>query len=476
MEEMNQKREALARPATVAVMHFFSERTDGVSLQIHENDRVLAEQGWRVIECSADARDKDGFLLPELDYSLPTVQMFKRRDPAEAQDENAMESAFEEQVQVIKRKLGELIRQYQPQVMHIRNMLSLPIHPVATVAMAEFMTEHPEIGFLTQHHDFSFEDEFVPGDRKKAYEVPYPGIQKRIEEALLYTTPRVHHAVINSLMQKTLLDRFGLHAAVIPDAFDFSIQPRKIPNLRKRLGIREQDFVVGAMARIIPRKAMEVAVQFIATLRERRSDFLGEGRGIHRRTITGDSRFLLLLPQAAGLDEPRNAAYFKKLRQFAGAQGVEIFYIGDQVVADSAYGGEADKIPFYSLYNAVDLQMFPSYQEGFGNQFLEAVALGDGVVCAHVYPVMEADILPRISPEGIISLGTNQEYTLDEMGLVHLREDILQAAVEHEIHFLLHPDEEQRVATTTRSRLLAAFDAAVVGHHLSELLTRAARA
>jgi hypothetical protein len=238
MGETNQKQDVLSRPPTVAVVHFFSEKTDGVSLQIHENDRVLAEQGWRVIECSADAREKDGFLLPELDYSVPEVQAFKSRDLAGEQDEHAIESVFEEQVRVIKRKLEEMIRQYQPQVLHVRNMLSLPIHPVATVAMAEFIAEHPEIGFLTQHHDFSFEDDFVPGDRKKAYEIPYPGIQKRIEEALLYTTPRVHHAVINSLMQKTLLDRYGLHAAVIPDAFDFTIQPGEIPDLREQLGIR----------------------------------------------------------------------------------------------------------------------------------------------------------------------------------------------------------------------------------------------
>ena len=45
MGETNQKQDVLSRPPTVAVVHFFSEKTDGVSLQIHENDRVLAEQG-----------------------------------------------------------------------------------------------------------------------------------------------------------------------------------------------------------------------------------------------------------------------------------------------------------------------------------------------------------------------------------------------------------------------------------------------
>lgn len=463
-----------SRRGTVAVVHFFSERTDGVSLQIHENDRVLAEVGWKVVECSADASGANDFLLPELDYATPEVQRLKRPGEAGAQNEAAIEQAFENQVRVIQAKLRELIRQHQPQVIHVRNILSLPIHPAATVAMAQCIAEHPQVGFLTQHHDFSFEDDFVPGDRKQAYELPYPGLQRRVEEALLYTTPQVHHAVINSLMQKSLLARYGYQAVVIPDAFDFETRPGEIAHLREKIGVRATDLVIGTMARIIPRKAMEVAVQFIAALQKRKSEFLGEGRGIHGRTLTEETRFLLLLPQAAGLDEPKNASYFKNLRRYAEEQGVETLYIGDRVVADSAYEGEADQIPFYSLYQAVDLLMFPSYQEGFGNQFLEAVALGRGVVLAHLYPVMEADIYPHIPPGGVIPLGTNRDYVLDESGLVHVRSEVLQAAVDQAMHLLLHPAEERTRAAGTRQQLKAVFDASVVGKYLSAVLVRIA--
>ncbi|HET8844945.1 MAG TPA: hypothetical protein VFN35_25960, partial [Ktedonobacteraceae bacterium] len=423
---------------------------------------------WNVVECSADTAS--GFLLPELDYSTPQVQIFKHRNAHEYQDE-AIEKAFEEQVQVIRTKLAEMIRQHQPQAIHFRNILSLPIHPAATVAMAECIAEHPQIKFLAQHHDFSFEDDFVPGDRKKAYEIPYPNIQKRVEAALLYTTPQVQHAVINSLMQKSLLARFGYHAALIPDAFDFATQMTEIAKLRERLGVRDNDLLIGTMARIIPRKAMEVAVQFIVALRKRKDEFVGTGRGIHGRTITDDTRFFLLLPQASGLDEPENALYFKKLCTYAEEQGVDVLYLGDQIVADSAYEGQPDLIPFYSLYQATDILMFPSYQEGFGNQFLEAVALGQGVVVAHLYPVMEADILPRIPSGGVITLGTNSDYTLDEIGLVHVQEHILHAAVDQAIYLLLHPTEERARADETRQSLKAVFDASVVGKHISRLLS-----
>ena len=339
--------------------------------------------------------------------------------------------------------------------------------------MAEFIAEHPATGFLAQHHDLSFEDEFLPGDREKAYEIPYPSIQKRVDEALLFSPSNVHHAVINSIQQR-LLEGFGIHAAVIPDSLDFENRPEEIAHLREKLGIRPNDFVIGSMARIIPRKAMEVAVQFIAALQKRKNEFLGEGRGVYRRTITEDSRFLLLLPQSTGLDEPENAIYFTKLLRYAESLGVEVCYIGDRVVADRAYRGEPGEIPFYSLYHDVDILTFPSYQEGFGNQYLEAVAFGKGIVVCHAYPVMEADILPLISPEGIISLGNNREYTLDETGLIRLNEEVLQAAVDREVHFLLHPDEEKTIAARTCQRLKKAFDAEVVGNQLADLLSKAA--
>lgn len=456
----------------MAEVHFFSRRTDGVSLQIQENSRILSELGWTVIECSADAEGTNSFCIPELDYTTPNVQAFKGNGKLVTQEASSIAEAFQEQVQTIKDGLGELIRHYHPQVIHARNILSLPIHPAATVALAACIDEHPTVSFLAQHHDFIFEDDLLPGDRKKTYEIPHPQIQQRVEQALLFQAPNVHHAVINSLMQQRLLRDYGVRATVLPDAFDFEVQPAVIPGLREKLGLSPNDIAIGMMTRILPRKAIEVTLQFTAALQQRKREFLGTERGVHGRTITEETRFPVLLPQAAGLDEPLNARYFEKLRTYAQELGVALHYFGEQVVADSAYHGEPDRFPFYSLYSAIDILTFPSYQEGFGNQLLEAVALGKGVVACHAYPVMEADILPLLAPDGIISLGNNSDYALDITGLVHLKEDVLQAAVEREIHFLLHPGEEQRAAQGTRRSLAMAFDAPVVGSRLAELLVK----
>jgi hypothetical protein len=105
-----------SNPGTVAVIHFFSERTDGVSLQIKENARVLASLGWKVIECSADAAGQNSFVLAALDYTTPQVQAFKVREAL--QDEAKIVKDFEHQVQEIKKGLRELVHQFKPQVMH----------------------------------------------------------------------------------------------------------------------------------------------------------------------------------------------------------------------------------------------------------------------------------------------------------------------------------------------------------------------
>jgi len=118
-----------------------------------------------VIECSADAGGKNSFCIPELDYTTPQVQAFKGNGELGPQEVRIIEEVFEAQVQAIRDRLRDLIRHYQPLVIHVRNILSLPIHLAATVALALCIAEHPAVRFLAQHHDFSFEEDLLPAGR-----------------------------------------------------------------------------------------------------------------------------------------------------------------------------------------------------------------------------------------------------------------------------------------------------------------------
>jgi len=86
---------------------------------------------------------------------------------------------------------------------------------------------------------------------------------------------------------------------------------------------------------------------------------------------------------------------------------------------------------------------------------------------------MEADILPLVCPDGIISLGNNNQYTLDEAGLIRLQRDVLQAAADREVHFLLHPEEEKPIAARVHTSLKGAYGAWMVGNKLSGVLLKA---
>ena len=135
-------------PGRVAAIHFFTRRADGVSLQTQENHDVLSRLGWEVVEVSADALpNRTNVVIPELDYSTPAIQALKAgKVPAS----NA-EAFFNAQVQRLKNRLQDVIHQAHPRVFHVRNIVSLPIHPAATVAMAEFISEHPDMLFVTHH-------------------------------------------------------------------------------------------------------------------------------------------------------------------------------------------------------------------------------------------------------------------------------------------------------------------------------------
>src|SRR5256885_3587512 len=186
----------------VAIIHFTTRTTDGVGLQVEENKRILRKLGWQVIECSSDVplTEKDCFYLKELDFRAPEVidlkdRIFSKKFKGEHEEELLIRLLIE-QVRVIHGKLLELINQYQPPAINVRNIMSLPIHPAATMAMAAVIREYPEIFFVTQHHDF------VDEGRKEQYSTPYPKIREFLKQSLLYSAPNVRHAVINSLAQK----------------------------------------------------------------------------------------------------------------------------------------------------------------------------------------------------------------------------------------------------------------------------------
>jgi len=126
------------------------------------------------------------------------------------------------------------------------------------------------------------------------------------------------------------------------------LEPQGEPvNVRRELGIGEDEFLLLTMAALVPRKALDVLIDAVAALDNRAVKF--------RTLIAGDG------PERAALEEQ-----------------VERLGIQAQV---SFLGFRSDKV---DLLGAADAFVLPSHREGLGVAALEAMAAGKAVVASRV--------------------------------------------------------------------------------------------
>lgn len=148
--------------------------------------------------------------------------------------------------------------------------------------------------------------------------------------------------------------------------FAFNLDARD--NERSRLGIPESAIVLGNVGRLHPQKNQALAIGILAEM-----------------VSAGENAYLLIVGQGELEDELRGMA--------------ADFGVGERVVFTGAVSDAA------SLYNVMDLFLFPSLYEGLGIVFLEAQANGlpclvsdgvpgDGAINANI------EVLPLKAPVG----------------------------------------------------------------------------
>jgi glycosyltransferase involved in cell wall biosynthesis len=441
-----------------------SAGTDGVSLEIAKRQASLERMGHKVAICSA--YDWADFAIPALEFDSEEVMLMMRNlfgpGLVDFASEAELKSVFDDSLLELRQELGKVITDFKPDILFVHNMLSLPVHPVATVAITDLLRE-TRLPCAAIHHDILSEGayKFTPtcDFAKSILQGYYPPV-----------LPNLRHWTINSRNQMALKNK-GIQAEVMPDTMDFdrgleaAEQARIRAILRGKYGIRPDDIVLFVGARIVPNKQTELAGHLIKVLQGLRQEMIGKSLYTDE-VFSNDSRVVLVL---AGRPERAFLDYQKKIFDLFDTLKIEWKYIGGDV---RPYRAEDEG--FYALYPdfyaMADFVLYPTGWEGFGNQLLEAFAARLPVVIFE-YPVFKEDIAPK--GVRIISLGDKLVPEKVFGGLVQIPTETLTRAAHEIIAMLTCPEKLQRVTehNIILGRRFFSFD--VLRIHLEEALSRA---
>jgi glycosyltransferase involved in cell wall biosynthesis len=188
--------------------------------------------------------------------------------------------------------------------------------------------------------------------------------------------PHIQHTVINAAAQKQLSLRKGVGSILLPNIFDFENPPRGpdryAADVRREIGLEEDDIFILQPTRIVPRKGIENASKLVG--------------------VRDDPRCKLVVSHEAG-DE--GYEYKHMLEELAREEEVDLRFIGDRVSEVRQYDADGRKLyTLWDLYPHADLVTYPSIYEGFGNALLEAIYFRKPVV-VNRYSIFIEDIEPK---------------------------------------------------------------------------------
>ena len=415
-----------------SISHFLtnpddSAGTDGVSLEIMKREKLLKSMEHEVTISSA--YDWSDFPIKNLEFdSINVIQFMKNLFGEKISDfsgEEELEITFEKSTLDLKRNFFNVLNEFQPDIIFVHNILSLPVHPVATVALTQILKE-TRIPCVAIHHDILSEG---------AYKfTPTCQFANTILEN--YFPPQMTnlmHWTINTRNQKTLKKR-GIEAKVIHDSIDFDKtlppeeQKRIRKNLREKHGISMKDIVLLVGARIVPNKQIELAGHITSKIKDSH-DRLIDKKLYNGQTFSKDNKIWLVL---AGRPEIAFQDYRKKLQHLFDKLDIDWVYIGDEVRPV-----RIEKEGLYSLYpdiySMADLVLYPTRWEGFGNQLIEAFASRLPTI-AYEYPVFKEDIKPKGFE--IISLGDEKNKEFDPDGFTLISNKVIENTTDQTIKLL----------------------------------------
>ena len=340
--------------------------TDGVTLEAKKWAHILGgmshESFW--MAGLLDTPPETSHLAPLAHFSHPRVAALQSKLFGVTTRSRAITDEIQEIKNRLKDELYRFIEKFRLEVIIPQNILAIPMHIPLGLAMTEVLAE-TGLPAIAHHHDFAWERErFVVSAVNDYLRAAFPG-----------ALPSMEHVVINSMAQKEMARRCGRSASVIPNVLDFETPAPGLDDynrdLRREIGLAEDDWLILQPTRVVARKGIEHAIELVRRLK--------------------DPRAKLVISHPPG-DEGDD--YIKLLRERIDDAKITVLFISERVSDQRGVTSDGRKVyTLFDVYPHADLVTYPSHYEGFGNAFLEAVYFRKPVV-VNAYAVFARDIDP----------------------------------------------------------------------------------
>ena len=340
---------------------------DGVSLESAKWAEVLWEDRhisyW--YSGQSDRNPDISHVVPEAFFGFSENQWINERIWRGDSRDRFVTERIRALADYLKSTLYRFVEKFDIDLLIPQNCLAIPMHVPLGIALTEFLSE-TRMPAIAHHHDFYWE--------RTRFSVNC--IPEYLDMSFPPKLANMRDVVINQEAQEQLALRKGSSSLVIPNVFDFENPPEQVDeyasDVRKELGLTEDDFFILQPTRVVPRKGIEQAIKLVSLLK--------------------DPRCKLVISHEAG-DE--GYEYLGMLEQMAKEEGVDMRVVADRVGEVRQRDSDGRKVyTLWDLYHHADFVTYPSTYEGFGNALLEAIYFRKPVLINR-YSIFVRDIEPK---------------------------------------------------------------------------------
>jgi glycosyltransferase involved in cell wall biosynthesis len=375
--------------------------TDGVSLEAAKWCQVLEEDGFNCFFMAGELDRLEGksVIVPEMHFNHPEILAITQACFGSQHRNPIITKRIYELKEKFKSDIYSFIKEFGINLLIPENALAIPINIPLGLAICEVIAE-TGIMTIAHHHDFYWE--------RKRFLVNAVG--DYLSMAFPPKLPTIRHVVINSIAERELSYRIGISSMLVPNVMDYE-KPHVHGNgyssdIRYALGIEDDEFFILQPTRVVQRKGIEHAIELVSRL---------------------DLKAKLVISHASG-DEGQS--YERRLMEYAKLLNVNTVFVSEVIGRERGMTKDRQKI--YNLsdaYTHCDLITYPSYAEGFGNAFLEAVYYRKPIFVNN-YSTFSTDIKPK-GFRAIIFDGHITEETLKQAREVLLNPSICKEMTDY---------------------------------------------